>query len=91
MKVIVTCCHCGNKYRCNGRNTTISGPGLETVCPSCNTSYVRNVSAYASDQADIRRLTGRLPRARFMITLMQDIGAAANEDKHGVKMRKYMK
>lgn len=91
MKVTVICCNCLDEYVCNANNTTISGPGLSTTCPKCSETYVRNVSAYAWKQAQFRGINGRIPKATFMIQVMQDVAAVVNEDKHGVKMRKYMK
>jgi ribosomal protein RSM22 (predicted rRNA methylase) len=89
MKVKLTCTACREKFLCKPVNTTIQNPIITVECPSCGHKYEGNVSAYAFAQADFQHFNERLGRAAFMITLMQNMSFVANDDKHGVKIRKY--
>lgn len=89
MRVKLICPVCNNSYLCHTRNTRISNPIITTECPRCGKENKRNVSAYAHEQADLLHKDGRIGRAAFMIALMQDVSFVSNEDKHGVRMRKY--
>lgn len=90
MRIKVTCESCASEYFCNPSNTIIKSPIITSICPVCKTAYQGNVSAFAFYQADTKKVEGRIHRAAFMITLMQNISAAVNEDNHGIKMRKYV-
>jgi len=89
MRVKLICPVCNNRYFCTASNTQIASPIITTECPNCGEVHHRNVSAFAGEQADLIYKNGLLGRAAFMINLMQNISYVSNEDKHGVKMRKY--
>lgn len=89
MRVKLICPVCNSKYICTASNTHISNPILTTECPHCRGTRKCNVSAFAHEQADLNHRLGLLGRAAFMINLMQNVAYVSNEDKHGVKMRKY--
>lgn len=89
MKINLICPSCRKTYVCTPHNTNIKNPILTTVCQKCGEIYKGNVSAYAFSQAEYRYIRGRIERAAFMITLMQNVAFVANDDKHGVKIRKY--
>jgi predicted RNA-binding Zn-ribbon protein involved in translation (DUF1610 family) len=89
MRVKLICTVCNTKYLCTTGNTQISNPILTTECPNCGEIRKCNVSAFAHEQADLHYKNGLLGRAACMINLMQNVAYVSNDDKHGVKMRKY--
>lgn len=88
MKVKISCLDCKSKFLCTAHNTRIQNPIITVKCPNCGYVYEGNVSAFAFKQLE-HTTSIRIERAAFMINLMQNISFIANDDKHGVKIRKY--
>jgi len=90
MSVEILCDKCGTLYLCCTQNTRIYGPLIDTVCPSCNTSVVRNMSKFVRKQTD-KKGYSKLEQARVMIQLAQQMGKDVNDDTPYSKRRKKKK
>lgn len=87
MSLKFKCFICDGKYLCCSQTTRIYGPIIEITCPNCGRVQIRNMSAFLHDQVSYRKAE-RLPDARLMIALAQEVGRTVNDDHSWRKKKK---